>query len=291
MQIKPISEREAMKRLGEAIGRDDLTESFMEELSSTGIVPAYMVFRPRDKATYPGKRFFLVAHGSEEISAFNGFETELRTLPFPLREGGIFRAAEWAQHGRGKLPTLHTMDYMVFAARADGQLDAISDEHFVRVYAPLEIKPAAKNVKDYLANKKCIPTIHGYCEAFAGFDIETIGEWRGMSPFTDEPDYFSPGRTSLNKVGTHDADKSKRSELITISALLRIIEMLSTEQIGRKYTQAEITQKILELFPVGISDSAIDKLFCNANKTRKALIADAPQKRDEWGELASLGDD
>lgn len=263
----------------------------MEELSSTGVVPAYMIFRPIDKVTFPGKRFFFVDCGYDEVSAINGAETELRTLPYPLRDGGIFKAAEWAHHGTGKLPTLQTRNYRVFAARADGQLEPIGEEHFVKVYAPLEIRPAAKQVVKYLAGGKSSPTIHSYCEDFAGFDIETVGEWRGMSPFTDDPDYFNPNRTGVNKATPNKSIESKRSELITISALLQIIGELSTAPIKRKLTQTEIIEKTLKIFPIGIKQSTLEKLFKDANKTRTALIADARQRIAELDETASLEQD
>lgn len=290
MQVKYISEKTAIERLEEATG-ETITESIMEELSSTGVVPAYMVFRPIDKVTFPGNRFFFVDCGYDEVSALNGAETELRILPYPLREGGIFKAAEWAHHGKGKLPTLQTRNYRVFAARADGQLEPIGEQHFVKVYAPLEIRPAAKHVMKYLAGGVSSPTIHSYCEEFAGFDIETIGEWRGMSPFTDDPDYFNPNRTGVNKVTINKLNESKRSELITISALLQIIGKISTTSIKRKLTQTEIINKALEIFPTGIKQSTLEKLFKEANKTRNSLIADARQRIAEQAEIASLEQD
>lgn len=139
MQIKHISEKEAIKRLANTTGLE-ITESLMDELSNAGALPAYMVFRPIDIVKYPGKRFFLVPLAETDVSRLNGFDSEIRTLPFPLLEDSTFRVSEWASLGKGKFPTLQTIAYRVFAARADGQLDPIDEHHFVRVYAPQEVR-------------------------------------------------------------------------------------------------------------------------------------------------------
>lgn len=285
MQIKHISEKEAIKRLANATGIE-ITESLMDELSSTGVLPAYMVFRPIDTVKYPGKRFFLVPLAETDVSKLNGFDSEIRTLPFPLLEDSTFRVSEWASLGKSKFPTLQMITYRVFAARADGQLDPIDEQHFVRVYAPQEVRQATKNVQQYMAGKGYTETPHAYCDAFAAFDIEAVDEWRSMSPFSDDPDYLSPTRRHSQKAEL-PVSQSKRSELVTISALVQIIETQSKQLIGRKYTQAEITEKILELFPLAISDTTVNNLFSDANKARKAIAADARQKHAELDEFVS----
>ena len=136
--VKYISEQETCKRLSKDIGREISREEIIE-LSEAGVIPAYMEFRPTDSRAFPEKRFYFVHALEEDVCIGNGFETELKALPFPLREGGIFRAAEWAFHGNSRLPTLQTVDYKVFAKHVEGHLEPLSEDHFVRVYAPLEV--------------------------------------------------------------------------------------------------------------------------------------------------------
>lgn len=285
-----INEKAAIKKLAE-ITNQEINETLMNELAVYGVIPAYIKFCPTDKATYPGKSFSFVAHEDEELTVHNSFETELKTLPFPLREGGIFRAAEWAFHGQGKLATLRTWDYQVMVARSDGQLEPVGDQHIARLYTVPELRQSKQNVIKYVKTGQYQHAIHSCCEAFAGFDIETVGEWQGMSPFTDDPDYFNPSKTSLHKATSDNSSESKRSELITISALLQIIATLSTERGGPKLTQTKIIEKILKNLPTAISDSTLEKLFLAANKTRKTLIVEARQRSAERDELASLNQD
>lgn len=285
--VKYLSEQVTCERLSKAIGRD-ISRDEIIELAEAGVIPAYMEFRPADSRAYPRKRFYFVYDLEEDVCIDNGFETDLRALPFPLREGGIFRAAEWASHGNSKTPTLRTLDYKVFAAHVDGHLDPISEDHFVRVYAPLEIRPASAKVKRYLSNKVVEPTIHGYCNAFAGWEIETVGEWRGMSPFTDDPYHLNPDRRRPNR-STNEPSESTSMELITISALKQIVETLSAENGRKKYSQGDISRMIQAIYPNCISDSTINTIFSDANKKKLELVARAKQKTAENDKLAKGG--
>lgn len=282
--VKYISEQETCKRLSKDIGREISREEIIE-LSEAGVIPAYMEFRPTDSRAFPEKRFYFVHALEQDICIGNGFETELKALPFPLREGGVFRAAEWAFHGNSRLPTLQTVDYKVFAKHVEGHLEPISEDHFVRVYAPLEVKPSSAKVKRYFSNKMVEPTIHGYCNAFAGFDIETVGEWRGMSPFTDDPDYLNPDRRRPNRKSANEPSESMGMELIIISALKQIVETLSAEKGSKKYTQGDIARMIEDIYPSCISDTTINNIFSAANKKRLEVIARAKQKQADDAKL------
>lgn len=282
--VKYISEQETCKRLSKDIGREISREEIIE-LSEAGVIPAYMEFRPTDSRAFPEKRFYFVHALEQDVCIGNGFETELKALPFPLREGGIFRAAEWAFHGNSRLPTLQTVDYKVFAKHVEGHLEPISEDHFVRVYAPLEVKPSSAKVKRYFSNKMVEPTIHGYCNAFAGFDIETVGEWRGMSPFTDDPDYLNPDRRRPNRKSANEPSESMGMELIIISALKQIVETLSVEKGSKKYTQGDIARMIEDIYPSCISDTTINNIFAAANKKRLEVIARAKQKQADDAKL------
>jgi len=282
--VKYISEQETCKRLSKDIGREISREEIIE-LSEAGVIPAYMEFRPTDSRAFPEKRFYFVHALEQDVCIGNGFETELKALPFPLREGGIFRAAEWAFHGNSRLPTLQTVDYKVFAKHVEGHLEPISEDHFVRVYAPLEVKPSSAKVKRYFSNKMVEPTIHGYCNAFAGFDIETVGEWRGMSPFTDDPDYLNPDRRRPNRKSANEPSESMGMELIIISALKQIVETLSVEKGSKKYTQGDIARMIEDIYPSCISDTTINNIFSAANKKRLEVIARAKQKQADDAKL------
>lgn len=282
--VKYISEQETCKRLSKDIGREISREEIIE-LSEAGVIPAYMEFRPTDSRAFPEKRFYFVHALEEDVCIGNGFETELKALPFPLREGGIFRAAEWAFHGNSRLPTLQTVDYKVFAKHVEGHLEPISEDHFVRVYAPLEVKPSTVKVKRYFSNKMVEPTIHGYCNAFAGFDIETVGEWRGMSPFTDDPDYLNPDRRRPNRKSANEPSESMGMELIIISALKQIVESLSVQKGTKKYTQGDIARMIEDIYPSCISDTTINNIFSASNKKRLEVIARAKQKQADDAKL------
>lgn|GEM_PF-3293278 len=282
--VKYISEQETCKRLSKDIGREISREEIIE-LSEAGVIPAYMEFRPTDSLAFPEKRFYFVHALEQDVCIGNGFETELKALPFPLREGGIFRAAEWAFHGNSRLPTLQTVDYKVFAKHVEGHLEPISEDHFVRVYAPLEVKPSSAKVKRYFSNKMVEPTIHGYCNAFAGFDIETVGEWRGMSPFTDDPDYLNPDKRRPNRKSANEPSESMGMELIIISALKQIVETLSVEKGSKKYTQGDIARMIEDIYPSCISDTTINNIFSAANKKRLEVIARAKQKQADDAKL------
>ena len=282
--VKYISEQETCKRLSKDIGREISREEIIE-LSEAGVIPAYMEFRPTDSRAFPEKRFYFVHALEEDVCIGNGFETELKALPFPLREGGIFRAAEWAFHGNSRLPTLQTVDYKVFAKHVEGHLEPISEDHFVRVYAPLEVKPSSVKVKRYFSNRLVEPTIHGYCNAFAGFDIETVGEWRGMSPFTDDPDYLNPDRRRPNKKSANETSESMGMELIIISALKQIVETLSAKTEYKKYSQEQIATMIQEIYPSCISERTIKGIFSDANKKELEVVARVKQKHAENAKL------
>ena len=283
--VKYISEQETCKRLSKAVGRD-ISRDEIVELAEAGIIPAYMEFRPTDSRAFPDKRFYFVHARERDVCLINGYETELRALPFPLREGGIFRAAEWAFHGKNSVPTLLTVDYRVFARHVDGHLEPICEDHYVRVYAPLEVRPSSTKVKRYFNNKTVEPTIHGYCHAFAGFDIETIGEWRGMSPFTDDPDYLNPDRRRPNRKNANEPGEHIGMELITISALKTIVESLSTEKNGKKYSQGDISGMIQEIYPNCISEKTINNIFSAANKKKLEVVARAKEKAADNAKLA-----
>lgn len=288
---KYISETEAAEILSELTNRK-IDENQMRELATYGVIPAYMEFRPTDRDTYLGKSFSFIAHENEELTELNCFETELQTLPFPLRAGGIFRAAEWAFHGLEKLATLQTCDYHVMALRSDGTLDPVSEQHIARLYTVPELRQWKKNVIKYLKTGHYEHAIHSCCEAFDGFDIETVGEWRGMSPFSDDLHYSNPNRSSLSKDTTDNSSETKRSELIAISALLQLMITLSEERPGPKLTQDKIIEKIRADLPTAISKSSLEKLFAAANDIRKLLIIEDRQWQAEQGEqsrhLASL---
>lgn len=286
MQTKYITEEKAMETLSKEAGRE-ITSDLMEELASCGVVPAYMVFRPVDKALYPGKRFFLLSSHDTDISSLNGFESPIKALPFPLREDGTFKVSDWAIWGKGKFPTLVTLAYRVFALRADGALDPICDQHFVRRYTQQEVRQSVKRVRLYFdTDDSTEPTPHAFYETFDSYDIEAVGEYRTLSPFTDDPAFTSPTRrTPSTSVAAESS--STRSELLMISALVQIVEEISAAR-GSRYTKEHIAELMEKRCTVGLSKSSISKYFARASQAWKANSSDARQLYAELGDSPAV---
>jgi hypothetical protein len=275
-----ISEKLAIKKLSEITKgkiNEEISDSLMQELVNCGVIPSYIKFHPKDKTAYLDKSFYFFSPDCEDEPTMkpgwdNGFKSPIQALPFPLREGGILKMAEWAVHGQQRLPTLRTFDYLVMAVRSNGQPEHLTDQHFVRLYTLQEIRQSKQNVIQYIETGKYQRAVHSYCDEFPGIEDETV--LMGMSPFTDDPDHFNPNRR-IRKQENQGIPKSTRSELIVISALLQIIEKLSTLQRGRKYDQHEITTLITEeIFPGAIKPRTVNGLFADSNNTREEIAAD-----------------
>lgn len=282
--MKTITENKAMEMLCELTGKK-ITPDDMKELADFGVVPAYMIFCPRDKEMYPGNNFFVINAAYDDPSLMNGFEAETKKIPYPLREGGVFKMAEWVCFGSGEVPTLRTMSYRAFARRAGGQLDKIEEKHFVRAYTQVEIRRSVGNVKKYLDEGDYQKAVHDYCDSSDAFDIEATGNWRGMSPFTDAPDYISPNKRTKAKSESPNSSKIRDSDLTTISALLQIVNSLAKEVKGREWAQKDITTEILNTYPGAIGSRTIARILKDAKDRRKVLLTDGRQLSEQWATL------
>lgn len=276
-----ISEAQAAETLSKCTGQN-ITINDMLEYAYLGIVPAYMKFSPKDKKLYPGRAFHLVHSSvaseiaSGNLTTFEGCEEDFwRVLPFPLPRNGVVN-------------TTVGLAYRVYVARSDAHLDEVSDQHYVRVYAPQEVRQAAKNVRRYLSEQGFQPVVHGCGETWEidrdhDHDLLTASI---VSPFTQASDSLS-----LQKRKRRTGDDSLSGEdmpcmRVVIAAMLDLIQDLSAK-VGRKYTQAEIRDELARRFPgrKGLSKKSIDDSFRIANKAMEERTKEAQHKALELGPL------
>lgn len=172
-----IEENEAIEVLAKLTGRE-ITVQDMRKCASQGIVPAYAQFMPMNKDLYNWSSFYLV--WGEAIKAANltsvdsGCEEDFwKILPFPLPADGLLKATDG-------------IPYRVLVSRNDGLLEAVSEQHYIRVYADQEVRQAAKNVKRYLARGDVRRMTHSCCQTWEmdrDHDQDLTTVWFA-SPFT-----------------------------------------------------------------------------------------------------------
>lgn len=277
-----ISEKLAIKKLSEITKgkiNEEISDSLMQELVNCGVIPSYIKFHPKDKTAYLDKSFYFFSPDCEDEPTMkpgrdNGFKSPIQALPFPLREGGILRMAEWAVHGRQRLPTLRTFDYLVMAVRSNGQPEHLTDQHFVRLYTLQEIRQSKQNVIQYIETGKYQRAVHSYCDEFPGIEDETV--LVGMSPFTDDPDHLNPNRRTRKQVNSSSSDEvpgeDKPCMRLIISAMHEMIYELRAE-LGKKLRNDEhLIEELQKILPEktyrGMSEDSLKKSFAAASSWR-----------------------
>lgn len=151
-----IREDQAIERLEKIIGKT-ITIDDIKECARLGIIPAYAQFMPVDKDIYNGSSFHLVwgeAINADNLTSRDGCEANFwKVMPFPLPTDGLVKATDG-------------VPYRVLVSRKDGRLEAVSEKHYVRVYADQEVRQAARNVKRYLARGDLQCMTHSCCQTW-----------------------------------------------------------------------------------------------------------------------------
>lgn len=263
-----ISEKLAIKVLSKNTGRNISLEN-ITDYSSLGVVPAYMKFKPKNKALYPGETFQAILESEmlgktlSDVTPFDCFE-QWQILPFPLPDDGVIRTKDGCT-------------YRFFVARSDGRYEAVSDQHFVRVYARDEMTQASKNVDDYESKRGLRPMAHSCGEQWDAEppDPENWRDWF-VSPFADSDNVINPKKRMRKSVSSDSAsEKDQPSLKLIMGCMLELIKEIS-EKNGRRYTQTDIRNALHSRFPeeiykgMGLSTKSIDTAFSDANKKRVA---------------------
>lgn len=209
-----ISEENAAERLSKLTKRN-ISEKDMYELAHLGVVPAYLKFNPSDKEMYPGRAFHLVANAVVnklkqcDLTTFEGGEFEWsEILPFPLPKNGIIN-------------TSIDVPFNVFVARSDAHLESVSEDHYIRVYAPPEIIQAAKNLRLYMSGRSFEPILHNYCETWE-IERDQDHDLRIaciISPFSDNERITNATATATKQASSLKDNRERTSLHLMIAAL------------------------------------------------------------------------
>lgn len=260
-----ISEKQAAEILSKSIGQS-ITSDDMVECANLGVVPAYIKFKPVDKKLYPGKAFHLVHEKvvSEVepgcLTTFEGCEEDFwKVVPFPLLPGGVVN-------------TNAGFTYSVFVASSDANLEAVSEQHCVRVYAPQEVRQAVKNVRRYMSGLGFQPIGHGCGETWEidrDHDHDQRTDWI-ISPFSNALDAINLTKRKRRTSDDVPVDGELPSRLLIIAGMLEMIKGLGPKGY---YTQEKIIERLQQLLPKevyrGMGEDSIKKAFAAANEARR----------------------
>lgn len=271
-----ISERQAARLLakltGTAVDADD-----MDEFSNLGIVPAYMKFKPKDPAQFPGKYFqlvqpFVVAEvGASKLTDIDA-QSLMQLLPYPPLDSGVFESST----GR---------TWKAFAATADRQLVEITDAHYERVYAPQEVRLAAKNILRSESPLN-LPAIGHSCgetwELEQDHDHDAETAWM-KSPFAGS-DVVHVEKRNRRDDGASAPEEDSPSMRLIIAGMLELLKRTG----GPSYNRSKVCQELQKLMPMsiyrGMSESSISKAFAAATKAKAdAELDSGRQPVSGWG--------
>jgi hypothetical protein len=213
-----IEEHEAIERLEKLTGKK-ITIEEMKACARLGIVPTYMQFMPKNKDLYSGASFHLADDDAIEYSNMAnlttrdvGWEEDFwKVLPFPLPSDGLVK-------------TTGGLVYRAFVSRNDGRLEAVTEQHYVRVYADQEVRQAAKNVKRYLSKGDVQRINHGCCQTWEmdrdhDHDLTTV--WI-VGPFADSENSADLKMKNTDLSLSDKLDPRERTSLhLMIAALAR----------------------------------------------------------------------
>lgn len=229
-----VTEEEGASLLSHLIG-EEINAEDMHEYALAGVVPAYMKYAPKDREKYQetGFRFVEIDRFSEldashqlgvesaEVNAQDKAIVETLTtsdslacsqvLPYPLLAGGYVAERSGER-------------WRVFVGRADGGLEKVGAEHFVRVYSPPELCQIAQILNDPTACPEWPAVLHSHAmvreDELDGFDEN--GPFDMLSPF-DEHLYFlipEAGKTRAAQPSKLDLDPRERASMERMIYLL-----------------------------------------------------------------------
>lgn len=223
MAIKPlklkryISEEEAAQLLSLLIG-EDVSADDMATYALDGVVPAYMEYSPRpDWPAYREHGFCLIDDYSlahpiyGELSSVDGdFWPDI--LPYPLPSDG------WVVNSTGN-------KWTAFAARSDGGLEAVSSEHYVRIYAPQEICQVAQILNDPMAFPKWPAIIHSHGDTWDNDLDNPTEQIRIIGPYEDSAAYVVEAiKRGRGELPLPENDKLPLNWPLVVAGLLKLLE-------------------------------------------------------------------
>ncbi|MGO3561952.1 MAG: hypothetical protein ACTJE5_04240 [Pseudomonas helleri] len=259
-----ISEKLAIKVLSKNTGRSISLED-MAGYSELGVVPAYMKFAPKDKTLYPGKAFCAIHERGmlgktlSDVTALDCLN-QWKILPFPLPDNDV-------------ISTKDGIAYRIFAARSDGCYEAVSDQHFVKVYARNEMTLASKNVDDYESMRGLRPMAHSCGEQWEEQppDPENWKDWF-VSPFAESENVIHP-KKRIRKDKSDSSDSANEKDMPCMRLIIAGMLELIRETRGSNYNNTKINNELRELMPQatyrGMSKESIERAFAAASRAKE----------------------
>lgn len=256
-----IGEKQATQLLSRLTGQSYTPED-MDEFANLGIVPAYIKFKPKDKASYQKNYFQLVQPSIvNEVGLPNLTDVHaqslMQVLPFPLADCGTLESS---------MGTL----WKAFAAKTDRTLVEVSQAHYERVYAPQEVRLAARNILRS-SSPLSIPRICHSCgetwEVERDHDHDACTAWI-ISPFAgSEAVHVEKRNGKGDDAGSKDRDQPCMR--LIIAGMLELIRKAG----GESYNKAKVNQELQKLMPKsvyrGMSQKSIDAAFSAATRAKE----------------------
>ena len=256
-----ISEKQAALLLSRLTGLNINIED-MDEYSNLGITPAYIKFKPKDKALYPGDKFQLVQPSIVSEVGFSNLtdidtQSAMHILPFPISDCRSVNSSVG-------------ISFVVFAADSDRRLVEISDSHYERVYAPQEVRLAARNIL-HASSPLSIPAISHTCGET--WEIERSHEHDALTACIISP-FANSNSVHVDKRHRTDAsddskDKDPPCMKLVIAGMLQLIR----ETLGDSYNKTKINDELRKLMPQttyrGMSKKSIDVAFSAASLAKE----------------------
>lgn len=268
-----ISEKQAVLLLSRLTGLNFTFED-MDEFASLGIVPAYIKFKPKDKAVYPGDCFQLVQPAVvKEVGLANLTDVDaqslMQILPYPLASCGTLESSVGTT-------------WKAFAARADRRLVELSEAHYERVYAPQEVRLAARNILRS-SSPLDIPRIcHSSGETWEierDHDHDASTAWI-VSPFADSGASQVEKRNRSGK-GSGPKDSDQPCMRLIIAGLLELIRKTG----GESYNKAKVNNELQKLMSQsvyrGMSQKSIDAAFSAATRAKEDAELESGHRPDD----------
>jgi hypothetical protein len=231
---------------------------------------------------YPGNDFYLVDDDQftrvepGKLTTIHGCPSSAwGLLPFPLSKKGMITVAEDAAYDSVRDEAFVPFSYKVFVARSDEKLEEVSEQHFVRVYAPQEMRQAAKNFERYFTEHDCQPMKHSRCQTWGSTEITIEVPATFMSPFADAADAIDFKKRIRKNISSSSDDlpgKDMDCMRLVIAAMRELVNELHDEIGKRHYTDGELIEKLQEIMPQknyrGMGEDSLKRSFASATSAR-----------------------